>query len=96
MIAVAVLMLAGCNMPANSQGKKIAEICQQKSSNVKICDCIGKKAVTELTEEEREALIALMSKEDGSAVMNLPVTMTMKAGQFVALATAACTAEAVQ
>ncbi len=90
-IFTALLLLAACN----SQSAKIASACNAKSDNTKICDCIGKKSA-ELSSEERDAVLAIMSQDDGKGVLDLPISMTVKAGGFIASATASCTADALK
>ena len=90
-----LLALAACDT-ASSQGAKISSACSVKSDNIKICDCIGQKSVAELNEEERKAVLTIMSNEDGKGVMDLPLSMSVKAGGFIASATATCAAEALK
>jgi hypothetical protein len=90
-----LLALAACDT-ASSQGAKISAACSAKSDNVKICDCIGQKSVAELNDEERAAVLTIMSQQDGKGVMDLPLSMSVKAGGFIASATATCAAEALK
>ena len=92
-IFAAMLLLAGCNTAA-SQSKQITAACNAKSSTTNICECVGKKSL-ELTTEERAAVLSMMSSEDGKGVMDLPMSMTIKAGQFIATATTSCAANAL-
>lgn len=95
-----LFLLTACQNSAAVQGRKIADLCTQKMNFAAgVCQCVGDKAVTDLTDDERKMVISLMDKDNANAgdqIMNLPMGQVIKTGSFVAATGAACAAQALQ
>ncbi|MGE0441965.1 MAG: hypothetical protein AB7L66_09750 [Gemmatimonadales bacterium] len=95
-LLMAGLLLAGCPKGGGAFHDEFVSACRS-SSNLEpaICDCLARKAETDLKEDERSFLLAVLTKNDARAAELRPklgLEGAAKTGMFLTKA-ATCAAE---
>ncbi len=95
--AIAALVALGCVGEAaggDDDAKRIVTACRETTNmSAEICDCVGGRATTDLSDQARAFLVATLAKDEAEVEKlrgKLSVPDAMQAGMFMVNAPAAC------